>query len=224
MKEKTSRIDKRICNLEAALYSAGRPLNLEDLKKVANTRSDNVIGRLIRRLTKKYEKKCGALEVKKVDRSRIALQLRPEFDEMVKQFNRKPLLTIGPLKTLSYIAFYQPVEQREIVEIRGSHVYSQLKTMENMGLIHRERTDNRTYVITTTPFFSDYFGFSHDPAYTKMQLKQIFKQLKITKLENGDLWIEDFEEEELEKILANPRNGLPEGLAQYPGSSNEGAQ
>lgn len=221
---KTSRIDKRLCNLEAALYSAGRPLSLEDLKKIANTRSDNVIRRLIRRLIKRYEGRNGALEVKRVDRTRVALQLKPEYDEMVKQFNRKPLLTIGPLKTLSYIAFHQPVDQREVIEVRGSHVYSQLKTMENMGLIHRERADNRSYVITTTPFFSDYFGFSHDPAYTKIQLKQIFKQLKITKLENGELDIEELEDEDLEKILANPRNGLPEGLTQYPGAANEGAQ
>ena len=224
MSKKNSRIDKRLCNLEAALYSAGRPLRLDALKKIANTRSDNVIRRLIRRLIKRYENRNGALEVKIIDKSRVALQLRPEYDDMVKQFNRKPLLTIGPLKTLSYIAFHQPVDQREVVEVRGSHVYSQLKTMENMGLIDRERSENRSFILTTTPFFSDYFGFSHNPAYTKIQLKQIFRQLKITKLENGELDIEDLEDEDLEKILANSRNGLPEGLTQYPGPANEGAQ
>jgi segregation and condensation protein B len=208
--------------LEAALYSAGRPLSLEDLKKVANTRSDNVIRRLIRRLFRRYEKRVGALEILSIDGSRVALQLKSKYDEMVKQFNRKPLLTIGPLKTLSYIAFHQPVDQRNVVDIRGTHVYGQLKTMESMGLIQRERIENRSYCITTTPFFSDYFGFSHDPAYTKIQLKQIFKKLKITKLENGDLNIDDLEDEELEKILTNPRNGFPEGLTQYSSTTNEG--
>jgi segregation and condensation protein B len=222
MSKNPSRLDKRLCNLEAALYSAGRPLNLEDLKKVANTRSENVIRRLIRRLVRRYENRVGALEIIPIDGSRVALQLKSEYEEMVKQFNQKPLLTIGPLKTLSYIAFHQPVDQRKVVDTRGTHVYSQLKTMENMGLIQRERIENRSFCITTTPFFSDYFGFSHDPAYTKIQLKQIFKQLKITKLENGELEIEDLEDEDLEKILTNPRNGFPEGLTQYSSTTNEG--
>lgn len=224
MSDKSSRIDKRLCNLEAALYSAGRPLSLEDLKKVANTRSDNVVSRLIRRLTKRYEKKYGALEIKHVDNERVSLQLKPEFEEMVKHFNNKPLLSTGPLKTLSYIAFHQPVDQKQVIEVRGTHVYSQLRTMENMGLINRDRKEDRSYSITTTPFFSDYFGFSHNPAYTKLQLKQIFKQLKITKLENGEIMLDDLEEEELEEILTNPRDGLPDGLPQYTSSPNESSQ
>jgi segregation and condensation protein B len=216
-----TRLEKRLCNLEAALYSAGRPLYLDDLKKIANTRSDNVIMRLIRRLMRHYKDKDGALEVIRIEKDRVALQLKPTYDEMIKQFNNKPLLTIGPLKTLSYVAFHQPVIQRQVVDARGTHVYTHLRMLENMGLIHRERTGERSYKITTTPFFSDYFGFSHNPAYTKLQLKQIFSQLKITKLENGEIEIDDLEEETLSEILTNPRNWLSQGLSNYTSTTNK---
>jgi segregation and condensation protein B len=221
MDEELTRLERRFCNLEAALYSAGRPLYLDDLKKIVNTRSDNVIMRLIRRLKNCYKERDRALEVIRVEKDRVALQLKPAYDEMVKQFNNKPLLTIGPLKTLSYVAFHQPVKQRQVVDARGTHVYAQLRMMENMGLIHRERTEERSYKITTTPYFSDYFGFSYNPAYTKLQLKQIFRQLKITKLENGEIEIDEFEEYDLEEKLTNPRNGISQGLPQYTGTTNE---
>jgi segregation and condensation protein B len=219
MNNKISRSEKRLCNIEAALYSAGRPLNIKDLKKIANTKSNKVINKLVIHLTKRYMKKNGALEVKQIDKERVSLQLKPEYDEMVKRFNNKPLLTLGPLKTLSYIAFHQPVKQGQVVEARGSHVYGQLKTMENMGLIYRERSNDRRYIIKTTPFFSDYFGFSQNETYIKLQLKQIFEQLKITKLENGGLEIEDLEKKETKEMKKVPNNRTSQDLPQYPSSN-----
>jgi len=223
------RYRQRICSLEAALYSAGRPVHVEDLKSVVGTRSERVVRRLVRRLAERYSSRGGALEVVLGGDGRAVMQLREEYDDMVKQFNNKPLLTVGPLKTLSYVAFHQPVDQRQVVKDRGSHVYGHLRMMEGMGLIHRERTEDRSFVITTTPYFGDYFGFSHSPAKTKLQLKQVFRELKITKLENGDS--EDLEglfdelDEELGDVegLADPGDGLPEGLPQYPRASDNGS-
>jgi len=94
-----------------------------------------------------------------------------------------------------------------------------------MGLIHRERTEGRSYIITTTPYFGDYFGFSHNPAKSRLQLKQVFRELKITKLENGDTESLDDIFGELDEIeeLADPGDGLPEGLPQYPRATDDGS-
>ena len=226
MSQATIRFERRICSLEAALYSAGRPIYINDLKSVVGTKSEKVIRKLVESLSERYSTRGGALEVVLHGDGRAAMQLSEEYDDMVKQFSNKPLLTVGPLKTLSYVAFHQPVDQRQVVADRGGHVYGHLRMMESMGLIHRERTEERSYTVTTTPYFGDYFGFSHNPAKSKLQLKQIFRELKITKLENGD--VEDVgdlfgELEDMEEELADPGDRLTEGLPQYPRASDDGS-
>jgi segregation and condensation protein B len=78
------------------------------------------------------------------------------------------------LKTLSYIAFRQPISQAHVIAVRGSHAYGHVKQLEELGLIVRERI-RRGSVIKTTEFFADYFGFSHDMRMMKRQLKDVFK-------------------------------------------------
>lgn len=176
----------RITNIEAALYSAGRPVEIESLKSVANTKSENVIKKLIITLAKRYEERESALEIRQLPHKRAVMQLRPEFTDMVRRFTNRPLLTSGPLKTLSFIAYHQPIEQIKVIEDRGSHAYSHLKIMEDMGLIVRDRVSHRTVIIKTTSYFAEYFGFSDDPIKSKLQLRSIFSSLKITKLDNGN--------------------------------------
>jgi segregation and condensation protein B len=232
MSKREQLMEHRLHDLEAALYSAGRPLTIDEIKPVLRTRSDNVSKKVISNLRKRYTKRDRALEVVRFKDGRVAMQLKQEYDDFVKQFNNKPLLKLGPLKTLSYVAFHQPVDQRQVIADRGSHVYSHLRMMENMGLIHRERTEDRSYTITTTSFYSDYFGFSHNPERSKLQLKQIFRELKITKMENGaienlfDGVIDGLDElDELEEgSLADTGNRLAQGPSQYAGSSDNGSK
>jgi segregation and condensation protein B len=234
MSDALLRQEVKLCSLEAALYSAGRPLELEDLKYVVRSTSERTVKKLVGQLAQRYRRRGGALEIATHSDGRVSLQLRESFDDMVKQFNHRPLLRVGPLKTLSYIAFNQPVDQRQVIADRGTHVYGHLRMMENMGLIHRERTVDRSFIITTTAFFGDYFGFSHSPDKSKLQLKKIFRELKITKLENGALTgLEDplGAEEEGDRelgavvsLLADAGDGLPEGLPQYPGAPHNGSK
>ena len=180
------RLLERLSMLEAALYSAGRPVGMENLKAVVRTKSDKVMLSMIRELDVRYKSRRSALEVKALPGNRAVMRLKPEFDATVKRFTNRPLLTSGPLKTLSYIAYHQPVEQVRVVEDRGSHIYSHLRRMEEMGLITRERLNGRGSIVETTAYFSDYFGFGHDPQKSKIQLRQMFNQLKIHKLDNGE--------------------------------------
>jgi segregation and condensation protein B len=173
--------------LEAALYSAGRPVDLENLKAVVRTKSDKVMLSMIRELDVRYKSRRSALEVKALPGNRAVMRLKPEFDATVKRFTNRPLLTSGPLRTLSYIAYHQPVEQVKVVEDRGSHVYGHLRHMEEMGLITRDKSNGKGYVIETTSYFSEYFGFGHDPMKSKIQLRQMFDELKIDKLDNGNV-------------------------------------
>ena len=225
-------MERRLQDLEAALYSAGRPLTVDNIKPVLGTRSDNVSIKVVNVLRRRYNTRNRALEVVMLNDGRATMQLKPEYDDFVNQFNNKPLLKLGPLKTLSYVAFHQPVDQRQVIADRGSHVYSHLRMMENMGLIHRERTEERSFIITTTSYYGDYFGFSHNPERSRLQLKQVFRELKITKMENGaienlfDGVIDGLDElDELkEDGLADSGDGLTQGLSQYPGSTNNSSK
>ena len=227
-----SSLDARLCSLEAALYSAGRPLELGDLKSVVGSTSERTVKKLVGQLAQRVARRGGALEVATHSDGRVSLQLRESFDDMVKQFNHRPLLSAGPLRTLSYIAFHQPVDQRQVIADRGTHVYGSLRMMESMGLIHRERTEDRSFVITTTAFFGDYFGFSHSPDKIRMELKRVFRELKIHKLENGGLngfedLLRDDEEGDLkdvESFLADSGGRLAQGLPEYPGAPHEGSK
>jgi segregation and condensation protein B len=177
---------RRINLLEAALYSAGRPVNFENLKRVVKTKSNKVVTKLIKELSNHYDKRESALEVKSLPGKRAVMRLKTKYKNLVKRHTNKPLLSSGPLKTLSFIAYNQPVEQIKVINDRGSHAYSHIKMMKDMGLIRRRKLKSRSYIIETTDYFSDYFGFGYDPIKSRIQLRQVFNALKIHKLDNGN--------------------------------------
>ncbi|MCX6649590.1 MAG: SMC-Scp complex subunit ScpB [Candidatus Bathyarchaeota archaeon] len=171
--------DKRLvklAELEAALYSAGHPLDMEELMQALGSRSEKIVLRYVEELAGKLRARGCALEVKTLPGNRAVIQLRPEYGKMVRQFTNRPLLTVGPLKTLGYIAYNQPIEQAQVLDYRGVHVYTQLKLLEDMALISRERTE-RGVVIKTTPFFADYFDLSPDPGKSRLQIIELFSNL-----------------------------------------------
>jgi len=219
---------KRLALLEAALYAAGRPVEIESLKPVVRTRSEKVVLKLVGELAGRYSARGSALEIKELPGNRVMLQLKSRFSKMVRRFTKRPLMTRGPLKTLSYVAYNQPVEQMKVVAERGSHVYAHLRMMEEMGLITRDRPEGRGVVVNTTPYFADYFGFSHDPIKTKLQLSRIFNIMKITKLDNGNGSVESKNLMTIPplppEVLTETGDRLPEKLVEYLSATNQDSQ
>ena len=160
--------------LEAALYVAGRPLDLKTLASVIKTRSKRKVERLAKMLVEEYNSRGGCIEVLELEDQRFVMQLKADYTPDVRRLTLRPLLSVGPLKTLSYIAYRQPVPQAQVIDVRGQHAYDHIKQLEDLGLISRER-EGRAKVVRTTPFFADYFGFSHDLKIMKLQLKTIFE-------------------------------------------------
>ncbi len=159
--------------VEAALYVAGRPLDLKTLGSVVKTRSTKLVQQLARAVKEDYDNRNTCMEILELGDERFVMQLKAEYSPRVQRLALRPLLTAGPLKTLSYISFRQPVSQKQVLNVRGHHIYSHLKQLEELGLISRERV-GRTRVLRTTQFFADYFGLSHDLRTMKRQLKKVF--------------------------------------------------
>lgn len=166
---------RQLALLEAGLYVAGRPLDLKTLGNVTGTRSKKRVRKLAKTLVENYKNRDTALEVLELEGERFVMQLKTDYTAKVRKLATRPLLSAGPLKTLSYIAFRQPILQTQIIDVRGHHSYGHLKQLEDMELIFREGV-GRKRVIRTTQFFADFFCLSHELRVMKRQLKTVFKE------------------------------------------------
>ena len=173
---KQEKLKYKLALLEAGLYVAGRPLDLKTLANVVGTRSKKKVMKLARTLVTDYMSRDTALEVLELEGERFVMQLKADYTVKVRKLATRPLLSAGPLKTLSYIAFRQPILQTQVIDVRGHHSYGHLKQLEDMELISREGV-GRKKMIRTTEFFADFFGLSHDLRTMKRQLKNVFEDV-----------------------------------------------
>ena len=159
--------------LEAALYVAGRPLDVNEMCSVLNTRSKKKAEQLVETLRAEYASRNTAMEILRLKDERYVMQVKADFTPLVRRLVTRPLLSSGPLKTLSYIAYRQPITSKRVIEVRGQHAYGHVKVLKEMGLVATERS-GRSIVLKTTDYFADYFGLTMDTSSMKRDLKRIF--------------------------------------------------
>jgi len=162
-------MDEATARIEAALYSAGRPLRIEDLIRASGTESRIKTLELLNNIMKKTKSAFKALEVIILPDGSYVFQLKPEFSSTVKKYASKPILPNATLKTLSYIAYSQPISSRQLVETRGSGVYAHLKELRQLDFIHHQNV-GRLKIYTTTEKFQKYFGIQGDVEDLKQRL------------------------------------------------------
>jgi len=167
---------KNMVLIEAALYVAGRPLELKTLCYITRIGSKRKVQSIARMLMDEYRKRNTALEILELEDRRFVMQLKAEYSLKVRRLAVKPLLSVGPLKTLSYIAYRQPIAQKKVIEARGGHAYAHIRTLREMDLVELIK-EGKTRVIKTTEYFADHFGLSRDPRLMKQQLRRIFDDL-----------------------------------------------
>ena len=176
----TTKPKTKLALIEAALYVTGKPLDLKTLGSVVGFRSEEKVKELARVLKEKYGSDGSALEVLELSDGRFVMQLKPQYVHDVKRLATRQLLTPGPMKTLSFIAYRQPIAQSYVAKVRGNLAYSHVRELREVGLISEERL-GRTKVLRTTPNFADYFNLSHETPALKKQLEHIFENIKIQK-------------------------------------------
>ncbi|MCL2642389.1 MAG: SMC-Scp complex subunit ScpB [Candidatus Bathyarchaeota archaeon] len=159
--------------LEAALYVAGRPLDINELCQVVSSRSKKKVKKYVEIVMREYVARNSPLEILALKDERYVLQVKAEFTPLIKKLVNRPLLSSGPLKTLAYIAFRQPVTQKRVIEVRGQHAYGHVKLLKDMGLIVSDRA-GRSLALKTTDHFADYFGLTQDTSSMKRELRRIF--------------------------------------------------
>jgi len=178
-----SKAKTKLALIEAALYVTGKPLDLKTLGTVVGFRSEEKVRELGRVLKEKYGSDGTALEVLELSDGRFVMQLKPQYVPEVKRLATRQLLTPGPMKTLSFIAYRQPITQSYVAKVRGNLAYSHVKQLREIGLIAEERL-GRTKMLRTTPNFADYFNLSHETPALKKQLEHLFENIKTQKASN----------------------------------------
>lgn len=155
--------------IESALYSSGRPLSIEELIKASGTESRPRTLAILDSLIKKTKNVFAAIEIVVLPDGNFVFQLKPEYSSSVRKYASKPILSRAVQKTLSYIAYSQPISSRQLVEVRGSGVYSQLKELRQLNFIEHQNV-GRLRIYSTTQKFQKYFGIEGDMDVLKQKL------------------------------------------------------
>jgi segregation and condensation protein B len=166
--------DEATARIEAALYSAGRPLSIEELIKASGTESRTKTINVLNNIMKKAKSAFKAIEIVTLPDDSYVFQLKPEYSSTIRRYASKPILQNATLKTLSYIAYMQPISSKQLVETRGTGVYSHLKELRQLDYIEHQNV-GRLKIFTTTTKFQKYFGIQGDSESLKQKL---FKRVR----------------------------------------------
>lgn len=170
--EQTEKNEKK-CIVEAALFSAGRPLSIKEVQDSTGLQKWEIIDALAV-LMDFYEKSDGAIEIGKAG-EKYAMQVKAQYARYATKL-AKMEIPQKLLKTLALIAYHQPIKQSELVRIIGPKVYEHVPELCETGLISA-RQEGQTKILCTTSLFPEYFGIdSTDPDEIK---KYLAKKVRI---------------------------------------------
>ena len=140
--------------MEAALFSAGRPVSIEEIGEATGL-DPETIRNTLKKLIRSSRNRDTSLEVVKAG-ARYAMQLKKELVPAAAKLAQMDIPK-RLLKTLALIAYHQPVKQSELLEMVGQKVYDHVKELHKLGLI-LESPQGQTKILTTSSRFPEYFG------------------------------------------------------------------
>jgi len=149
--------------LEAALFSACRPLTAEELATLDSDASPADVRVALEQLREHYDFNQHGVELVEMAGG-YQILTRPIHAAAIEraQFTvRAPKLTAATLETLSVIAYRQPVGRLEIEEIRGVSAGGVLRSLQERGLIEvvgRSEALGRPLLYGTTALFLELLG------------------------------------------------------------------
>lgn len=140
--------------VEAALFSSAEKITVAGIAERTGLPEEK-IRHALRDLKKEYEERDSAIVIAKIG-SEYKMMLKPEYTDFTGKF-AKAEMTGGMMRTLSTIAYNQPVLQSELFKTRGPRTYEDVHALIEMGMVSGKRS-GQTLELTTTKKFSEYFG------------------------------------------------------------------
>lgn len=160
--------------IEAALFASGEPLDELQLRNLIRVRN---VRELIQGLMDEYAQRGSAIEIVEID-GKFVMQVKPEYADKVRHIAPKELRS-PVLRTLSMIAYHQPITVAELVDRRGAAAYDHVRDLEERGLISAT-PHGRTRLLQTTPRFAEYFNLdSSDPEAIKRKIIELAREQRM---------------------------------------------
>ncbi|MEM2238391.1 MAG: SMC-Scp complex subunit ScpB [Candidatus Caldarchaeum sp.] len=159
---------------EAILFASDKPVGIKTLQRALRMRSDKKIREILEALKTEYRGR--AVEIVELEGERFYMRLRPDLANFAKKFTRRKALPHGVLKTLSTIAYYQPLPMSTLAAIRGKDAYRQLKILVERGLVETEKS-GRTRLLRTTQLFADFFGVENNPQAVRSYISKMLEEV-----------------------------------------------
>ncbi|MGI0070756.1 MAG: SMC-Scp complex subunit ScpB [Thermoplasmata archaeon] len=152
-----SKLDDLVFQVEAVLFAAGKPLSVKELTDSLGLDDYRPVLKAVRTLEQTYEHRQSALEVRKVG-DRYALQLEERYVPVVHSVTPVEMAP-RTLKTLTLVAYHQPILQSVLVRMIGDVAYEEVQHLRGLGLVRTEPKGS-TLELTTTRRFAEYFGIA----------------------------------------------------------------
>lgn len=161
--------------IEAALYAAGKPLNVEIISTKLEI-SKKIVNELINELAFDYLERSTALVINQVGDS-YQMAIKSEYVERISKFASGGAIAEKYLRTLTIIALKQPILKSMVIKLRGSGAYEHVKYLIDNNFITAVKK-GRSHELTTTDQYAEMFGLPKD--------KSAMKQMMISQLGLGD--------------------------------------
>ncbi|MEA3199911.1 MAG: segregation and condensation protein [Thermoplasmata archaeon] len=140
--------------VEAALFSAGKPVGVDEIAQNTGLDKRKVLPAL-KELHARYAAASSALEIGRAG-DKWGMQVRTAYAPSTTKL--APMeIPIKLLKTLALIAYHQPVLQSDLKEMVGDKVYDHIRELQEAGLV-RKRVHERSFLLVTSDRFPEYFG------------------------------------------------------------------
>jgi segregation and condensation protein B len=155
--------------VEAALFSAGKALGVEEIAQTTNLAPEAVRAALAA-LQAVYTDRGSAVEVARIG-DKWTMQIRAEYVEKAQTF-APPEIPKDLLKTAALIAYHQPLRQSDLVRMVGSKGYEHVRALTDLSLV-TARPIGQTLELHTSPAFPEFFGL---PTTDREEMKRLLSE------------------------------------------------
>lgn len=155
--------------VEAALYSAGKALAVEEVARTTGL-APEVVRACLAALAKAYDAAGSAIEVARIG-DKWTMQIRAEYGERAQAF-APPEIARDVLRTAALIAFHQPVKQSDIVRMVGGKGYEHVRSLVDLNLVTAKPV-GQTLELRTSPRFPEFFGL---PATDREAMRRLLAE------------------------------------------------
>jgi segregation and condensation protein B len=142
--------------VEAALFIAGRYLNLQELIMLTDV-NPIMLKSILHNLEKKYS--TGVIQIVRRTNS-WKMDISEKYHYLINKLaTGNTEFTKAEQETLAIIAYKQPVKQSVVIKIRGNKSYDHIKKFRSLGLVIAKQ-HGHTLDLSLSEEFYEYFNVS----------------------------------------------------------------